>query len=122
MRYTHFLHSKWDIQATLQKEWLFTCTCMRCEDPTELGSYFSSLICPCGGYFCHKISECQSFVCSKCRINKDFTDRFKRFKAIESSIALSTSEDIKEICNEVEEDVDIHDNFYLENQSIHEVC
>ena len=90
MRYTHFMHSKWDIQAMLQKEWLFTCTCLRCEDATELGSYFSSLKCQCGGYFIQKISECQSVVCSKCNISKDFTDRFKKIQAIESNLTFST--------------------------------
>ena len=115
-RYKHFMHSKWDIQAMLQKEWLFTCTCMRCQDETELGSYFSSLKCPYGGYFIQKISECQSVVCSKCNTSTDFTDRFKKIQAIESNLTSSTAQNIPEICNVVEEDEEIHDNFILKTK------
>jgi hypothetical protein len=33
----------------LKKERLFTCACPRCEDPTELGSNFSTILCPSPG-------------------------------------------------------------------------
>ena len=51
IRYTHTMDYRVNIQERLRKEWFFTCACKRCEDTTELGSYFSSLQCSCGGYF-----------------------------------------------------------------------
>jgi len=36
----------------INTKWFFYCSCLRCRDPTELGSHFSSLLCPvrrCGG-------------------------------------------------------------------------
>ena len=33
-------------QEKLANVWFFTCTCLRCSDPTELGSYTSCVYCP----------------------------------------------------------------------------
>lgn len=43
--YTYTLHGTAARQKHLQKGKFFTCTCARCIDPTELGTYFSSFSC-----------------------------------------------------------------------------
>ena len=44
--YTGLLTSQPAKQEKLANVWFFTCTCPRCSDPTELGSYTSSVYCP----------------------------------------------------------------------------
>lgn len=53
MRYIDFLKPKNVIQATAKKVWLFSCSCPRCMDPTEMGTHYSSLQCHCGGFYTH---------------------------------------------------------------------
>jgi hypothetical protein len=33
-------------QQMLQSQWYFSCRCRRCLDPTELGSFVNSVMCP----------------------------------------------------------------------------
>eukprot|EP00092_Neocalanus_flemingeri_P101393 GFUD01129638.1.p1 GENE.GFUD01129638.1~~GFUD01129638.1.p1 ORF type:complete len:354 (-),score=103.67 GFUD01129638.1:184-1155(-) len=49
--YTKFMEPLPKLQATLSHNWMFTCQCSRCSDPSEHGLYFSSQKCDCGGYF-----------------------------------------------------------------------
>ena len=120
MRYTHFMHPRWNIQTKLEREWLFVCTCVRCQDGSELGSYFSSLKCSCGGYFNEKNADKHRdiFVCSQCEQCKDFTEKFLKFEEIENGInSLSTKSDIiHNFCNLIEEDTEIHENFYMKTK------
>ena len=63
LRYTSFLQPAEGIQEGLSN-WHFACTCPRCSDPSELGSNFSCLQCPCGGFYRvagahHRCSTCE---------------------------------------------------------------
>ena len=44
--YTGLLTYQPEKQEKLANVWFFTCTCPRCSDPTELGSYTSCVFCP----------------------------------------------------------------------------
>ena len=44
--YTGLLTYQAAKQEKLANVWFFTCSCARCSDPTELGSYTSSVLCP----------------------------------------------------------------------------
>lgn len=55
--YTNFLLPRHNIQEKLSQTWLFDCQCLRCKDPAELGLYYSSRKCVCGGYFCQRIED-----------------------------------------------------------------
>ena len=50
MPYTDVLLEVRARQENLRQEWHFSCTCPRCSDPSEAGSFFSSLQCTCGGF------------------------------------------------------------------------
>jgi len=55
--YTKFLEPRSKLQATLSHNWMFSCQCSRCSDPTEMGLFFSSIKCRCGGYFTNSVEE-----------------------------------------------------------------
>jgi len=57
IRYTNCLRPKEARQKKIREEWLFTCACTRCTDPTELGSHFSNLQCDCGGFYTRHTEE-----------------------------------------------------------------
>jgi hypothetical protein len=45
IRYTMIIFSVLFTQDSHRKNWFFDCTCSRCSDPTELGTYASGVVC-----------------------------------------------------------------------------
>jgi len=43
-------------RQTMREKWFFDCACLRCKDPTELGTHFGSILCP--------ISSCKGSITS----------------------------------------------------------
>lgn len=50
IRYTRTLEHRLALRSTLKTKWHFECSCLRCQDSTDLGSYISSPLCKT----CHK--------------------------------------------------------------------
>nr|XP_053652884.1 SET domain-containing protein SmydA-8-like isoform X1 [Cherax quadricarinatus] len=74
--YTGALMPAWERYDTLTKTYHFTCNCTRCEDPTELGTYFSCPRCPdCTG--CYMLSSTwldeTVWRCPTCKLEKTDT-------------------------------------------------
>jgi len=46
IRYTHVLQGHLKRRKQISDAWFFSCSCVRCSDPTELGSFASAVICP----------------------------------------------------------------------------
>lgn len=46
IRYNNYMQGYLQRQSFLQDEFYFTCNCVRCRDPTEFGTFASSLRCP----------------------------------------------------------------------------
>lgn len=76
---TMYTHALWGTQARrehLRETKYFDCTCQRCADPTELGTYLSGLKClgseitPCGGTQLpvNPLDDSTDWVCDKCNI------------------------------------------------------
>ncbi|KAK7072639.1 hypothetical protein SK128_012616 [Halocaridina rubra] len=56
----------WERQSNLHDSYYFTCTCQRCSDPTELGTYFSYPRCPqCKKLYMQK--EETVWICKECK-------------------------------------------------------
>ena len=83
IRYCSFLQPRHKIQEQVLRDWHFSCACTRCSDPSELGSYFSSLQCSCGGFFCSQVpggdrrrgggDDARKHLCSKCGRQEDLS-------------------------------------------------
>ena len=83
IRYCSFLQPRYKIQEQVLRDWHFSCACTRCSDPSELGSYFSSLQCSCGGFFCSQVpggdrrrgggQDARKHLCSKCGRQADLS-------------------------------------------------
>ncbi|KAK9693311.1 MYND finger [Popillia japonica] len=76
---TMYTHSLWGTQARrehLKETKYFSCTCDRCKDPTEMGTYLSALRClgtestPCGGTQLpvHPLDDQTEWACDKCNV------------------------------------------------------
>jgi len=46
IRYTHVLQGHLKRRKQISDAWFFSCSCIRCSDPSELGSYASAVTCP----------------------------------------------------------------------------
>ena len=59
-------------RKSLKQSKYFDCSCVRCADPSELGSHFSTLVCPstdCGGYMlCQDPLQSSHWECLKCQL------------------------------------------------------
>ena len=80
--YTDFLEARHSIRRKILNEWKFWCLCVRCRDPTELGSNFSSFQCSCGGYFHEDPSDVSCLQnnfrsCSKCQKEVDLVNKYE---------------------------------------------
>jgi len=58
-------------RQTMREKWFFDCSCARCMDPSELGSHYSSLLCPklrCGGSVMSLDTTCNTadWACEVC--------------------------------------------------------
>lgn len=61
-----------NVRRKALKEWYFSCSCKRCSDPTEFGTYFSCLGCKkCDGYICpmDPLDEYSQWKCANCDMN-----------------------------------------------------
>ena len=103
-------------QEDLARQWHFTCTCARCEDPSEAGSFFSSLRCAvggCGGFAIKQ--EDQTWKCSFCE--KDSPEMANREAMVEDlGKQLVDTNSIENICQVVDlvDKVDgVHANYWL---------
>nr|XP_022900334.1 protein msta isoform X1 [Onthophagus taurus] len=76
---TMYTHSLWGTQARrehLKETKYFSCSCERCKDPTEMGTYLSALRClgsetkPCGGNQLplNPLDDKTEWACDKCEI------------------------------------------------------
>lgn len=74
--YTSALMGTRERLECLEESKCFQCNCARCEDPTELGSYFSAVKCGpnCGGYLLPEVLS--SWKCNECQLtlNNDRID------------------------------------------------
>jgi hypothetical protein len=112
IRYTDFLDSRQNVQRKTQREWMFTCQCARCSDPTELGSNFSSFQCSCRGFY-HQYDEdtdCMAWRCSHCLEKRDLEEKYK--EADNWITKLDDNETVNEVLKVVESK-GYHDNFYV---------
>jgi hypothetical protein len=56
-------------RAKIRKNWFFDCCCLRCSDPTELGTFLSGLVCPeCRGVLlpARPLEPACPWTCSAC--------------------------------------------------------
>ncbi|XP_071549539.1 SET domain-containing protein SmydA-8-like [Panulirus ornatus] len=71
--YTGTMLPVWERQESLRSGYYFKCECVRCADPTELETYFSSPKCPrCRGFY---LQPCMRpgdtlWTCPKCKIGR----------------------------------------------------
>lgn len=76
---TMYTHALWGTQARrehLRETKYFDCTCDRCKDPTEMGTYLSALRClgteatPCGGIQLpvNPLDDSTEWACDKCNV------------------------------------------------------
>ncbi|XP_058834417.1 SET domain-containing protein SmydA-8-like [Topomyia yanbarensis] len=73
--YTRCLFGTFERRAHLRKGKYFICSCMRCEDPTELGTHLSSVTCTeCKEGLCSYNSKESKWECNKCsnQLNRDY--------------------------------------------------
>ena len=115
MRYTHYLSPTWQTKEQIRAEWKFDCDCPRCSDDSDLQTFMSFLKClTCSGYYNIKLDSF-NFSCSQCKQSKDFSEKFKRFAEIEERLdsASLDQEEIRALCDEIDGDDEVHDNFYI---------
>ncbi|XP_062560550.1 SET domain-containing protein SmydA-8-like [Armigeres subalbatus] len=75
--YTRSLFGTFERKAHLKIGKYFVCSCSRCEDPTELGTHLSSLICTrCDDGLCSYYGKEDKWVCSSCakEVEKKYVD------------------------------------------------
>ncbi|XP_053679551.1 SET domain-containing protein SmydA-8-like [Anopheles nili] len=76
--YTRVLFSTFERQTHLRKGKYFTCTCIRCNDPTELGTHLSSLKCTkCDDGLCIFHQETPKWECNLCShlLSKEYVNQ-----------------------------------------------
>jgi len=114
MPYTDVLREVRARQENLAKEWHFTCTCPRCSDPTDGGSFFSSLQCCCGGFAIRQEAETQ-WQCSVC--GSDLSDMASQEAMVDKlgrALELTTTmDDIKQLVDQVDKVEGLHANHWL---------
>ena len=103
-------------QEDLARQWHFTCTCARCEDPSEAGSFFSSLRCGVGGCVGFAIKqEDQTWKCSFCE--KDLPE-MARTEAMVEDLGkqledTSSTDNICQVVDLVDKVAGVHANHWL---------
>jgi len=76
LMYTSIFQGKLERDTLLPSSWHFSCKCLRCRDPTDLGTNTDSLFClvgSCGGLLLPKIGEdskVENWECQKCEQKK----------------------------------------------------
>ena len=104
-------------QEDLARQWHFTCTCARCEDPSEAGSFFSSLRCAVGGCAGFAIKqEDQTWKCSFCE--KDLTAQMASREAMVENLGMqledtNSIENICQVVDLVDKVAGVHANHWL---------
>lgn len=110
-RYTCFLDTGTNIRKKLKNEWIFDCGCLRCSDPTELGSFFSSPKCPCGsGYLVQAGST--GCICTACQEKKDITDQIAWDKQLELRLKEADLEAVQQLNREVRTGMGFHRTYH----------
>ena len=111
MRYTDFLDSKENIQRKIKNEWVFTCSCLRCSDPSEFGSNFSSFQCGCGGFYYQEKADSikQNWKCSVCLKNVNLADKYARAENLQQMLE---NEDVDKMLHIIGNE-GYHKNFYV---------
>jgi len=66
--YTSLLSCTAKRQDKLRSLWFFSCGCSRCVDPTELGTFISSVVCPSCPDRGYLILKGEMWECTKCRL------------------------------------------------------
>ena len=114
MPYTDVLREVRARQENLSREWHFSCTCPRCSDPTEGGSFFSSLQCKCGG-FAIRQDEVGTRRCSLCESNlPEMESRDALVEKLGRTLELiSTAGDINQLVDQVDKVEGLHANHWL---------
>ena len=88
--YTDLLDSRHTRRAKIRAEWKFWCACVRCSDPAEFGSHFSSFQCGCGGYYHEAGAEdgevTDSWRCSSCGQRADLRTRYEEADTVLASL------------------------------------
>ena len=113
MPYTDVLREVRARQENLAKEWHFTCACPRCSDPTEGGSFFSSLQCCCGGFAIRK--EDEIWQCSLCASDlPDMASQEAMVAELGRALELTTTmDDINQLVNQVDKVEGLHTSHWL---------
>ena len=105
----------WQRQAELLSIYYFSCSCKRCIDPTELGTYLSSLSCSnCSDdYLIPGDGWLSPWVCSKCNTKKDSSEVSKEVDLKKYCIEkrTKTPESAQILMKEISKDY--HCNYYV---------
>ena len=115
MRYTDFMDCKTNIQRKIENEWIFTCNCARCSDPSEFESNLSSFKCVCGGFYYSENSSAikPEWKCTSCLKVKDLRNKYKDAEELITTLSIDNIDDIIEN-NKIEQ---YHSNFYVTTKS-----
>ncbi|XP_040575477.1 uncharacterized protein [Lepeophtheirus salmonis] len=102
IRYISFMTGTNGRQSLLMDQWYFKCNCIRCNDPTELGTFSSCLRCekPCDGLV--EMGKNQEWSCNKC------------FKVFESSRVCDTLGKAAVVLSNGSESIDYYENAIIE--------
>ena len=122
MPYTDVLLEVRARQENLRQEWHFSCTCPRCSDPSEAGSFFSSLQCTCGGFATRQ--EDNTWKCSLCASDlPDMASREAKVGELGRALELiSTGDDINKLADQLDKVEGLHDNHWLRLRSNIRFC
>jgi len=92
IQYITFLYGNSRRRKEIQECWFFQCTCERCEDPTELGSYVSAARCEdCGGTVlpAQPDFDYKTWSCSDCGAEMEAEQVAGVVRALENEMAMT---------------------------------
>ena len=108
------------IRSILLGEWYFDCQCIRCQDPTEMETFVSALICEvCEDDFLlptEPLDYMSTWTCGSCDFFLSATDAEAKVDAIEDELSLATTKrDLKALETFVQyySGKILHSNHYL---------
>ncbi|XP_023320372.1 histone-lysine N-methyltransferase ASHR1 isoform X2 [Eurytemora carolleeae] len=107
--YTSVLDTRSRIRERLKETWMFECTCSRCSDPTEFGTFFSSTKCACGGYL---VERNEGNICLLCG-DKENTNIVQESVDLVEQIRLYGSDEIIKLVERLESNSHYHPSHHI---------
>ncbi|XP_023343481.1 protein msta isoform X2 [Eurytemora carolleeae] len=104
--YTSLLSCTSHRQEKLRNLWFFSCTCARCSDPTELGTYISSVSCPSCPNNGYLVLEKDAWKCGECSL--------KVSESLVSSLLQST----RDIMGNSQNGIEKHEHFLNQTKQL----